>query len=68
MNMRPLHVSVACLCAAAALVAGYSRSPKEPAPRLPSPRKMLTLPPLEQLEHYTTGRRGNYTRAHARKL
>lgn len=64
MNMRILHFSVACLCGAAALVASYLTLAEAtgPTPAFAA-ENAVTFPPIEQLEHYTTVRRG-ITREH----
>jgi len=64
MKTRILPIGLASVCGALALVAGYLTFPQGTGP---SPAyaeaNAVTFPPLEQLEHYTTVRRG-ITREH----
>lgn len=59
MTMRNWRVGLACIVGAAALAASYLALPEGtgPVPALAA-ENAVTFPPLEQLEHYTTVRRG----------
>jgi len=64
MTMKNLYVGLACLCGAATLIVGYLALPEGtgPTPAFAA-ENAVTFPPIEQLEHYTTVRRG-ITREH----
>lgn len=64
MHMRILSAGLASFCGATALLASYLILPggNGPTPAIAA-ENAVTFPPLEQLEHYTTVRRG-ITREH----
>src|SRR5690242_15306649 len=64
MHMRILSAGLASFCGATALIASYLMLPEGTGPTpATAAENAVTFPPLEQLEHYTTVRRG-ITREH----
>lgn len=64
MNMKILPIGAATFCGAIALAASYFMLPQGTGPSpAHAEANAVTFPPLEQLEHYTTVRRG-ITREH----